>query len=260
MLALSLDTVHPNPVAIFDPLQAYDDSNVVDAGLRRFLHHISNVESLRLNFRQHELLAVRLLEWLGRDVATPQVHKLGEPTALIIPTVQLDNLTRLDIGMAHVPCATLVKVLTKFHLASFSLWKVSLHTQSRKVNPWKQFLTELARQLCAPSRLRSIMIGYGAMRVVVNQALVGVDGVDVPVYSASQLQQSSDKSKAEMPALAKFEQQFTASSPHQWLEELAQKTSIPAQYEAESESANEASDLTEDESIDEMEDSGDEED
>lgn len=74
------------------------------------------------------------------------------------------NLTTLDLGMVSVDPATLVKVLTRFELKSFNLWRVVLSVETRSdikadPSPATKFMAKLANSN-ATKHVHRAMLGY----------------------------------------------------------------------------------------------------
>lgn len=123
-------------------------NNVEDfscANLKRLLYCLPALESLRLNFEQHQSVAHRFLDWLGSSPSDPSSNTT-------IPPVVMPNLTTLDLGMLNVAPAILLRVIAKYNvnLKTLSLWKVQLHCE----NPdqledlptrWESLLMDISR-------------------------------------------------------------------------------------------------------------------
>ncbi|KAH0402184.1 hypothetical protein KCU89_g3406, partial [Aureobasidium melanogenum] len=126
--------------------------------LARLLQRTPKLETLRLNFEPSQPFASGFLDWLG----SPASSWLASCTSPAANSVALPHLTALELGMLTVPAATLLKVLAKFDLESFSLWKVKLHASSpsEPENCWQALLQELATTLKQKTRLKSVLIGF----------------------------------------------------------------------------------------------------
>ncbi|KAH0000795.1 hypothetical protein KCU78_g15202, partial [Aureobasidium melanogenum] len=126
--------------------------------LARLLQRTPKLETLRLNFEPSQPFASGFLDWLG----SPASSWLASCTSPAANSVALPQLTALELGMLTVPAATLLKVLAKFDLESFSLWKVKLHASSpsEPENCWQALLQELATTLKQKTRLKSVLIGF----------------------------------------------------------------------------------------------------
>jgi hypothetical protein len=126
--------------------------------LARLLQHTPKLETLRLNFEHAQLNASGFLDWLGSPVSDSQIPS----TNLFVAPVSLPRLTALELGMVTVTAETLLKILTKFDLESFSLWKVKLLARlpSDPIDCWQALLHDLAAALRQKTCLRSVLIGY----------------------------------------------------------------------------------------------------
>lgn len=99
-----------------------------DAPLRRLLYTAADLKALRLNFGHRRPPASRLLDWLSTAPA-PTDRSLDSPLDMTVPPASLSNLTSLDIGMVTVSTPLLIRVLVRFKLQIFSLWKVTLQCE-----------------------------------------------------------------------------------------------------------------------------------
>ncbi|KAI4834437.1 hypothetical protein E4T44_08077 [Aureobasidium sp. EXF-8845] len=126
--------------------------------LARLLEHTPRLETLRLNFEHAQRTAHGFLSWLGSPVSDPSISS----TSLLVAPISLPRLTALELGMVTVTADILLKILTKFDLESFSLWKVKLLARlpSEPVDCWHALLQDLAAALRQKTCLRSVLIGY----------------------------------------------------------------------------------------------------
>ncbi|GIZ37217.1 hypothetical protein CKM354_000067100 [Cercospora kikuchii] len=207
------------------PGSPYDEKNAAETTIRRFLHHTTNLESLRLNFVVDEFLGFRTIDWLGRtgDVLTPnpQIH------ALPVPPLQLQSLRSLDLGMANATAGGLVRVLSKIDLESFSLWKMTLQTRKKdhtSEDGWSHFLSQLSTRLPSSSGLRNIMIGYGSQAYYLGE--IRYDDTDARVFFIPEGKDPADLAKAEGEQIVNFKAQYTGTSVHQWLHDMSKRAVV----------------------------------
>lgn len=161
MLTISLD----GDALYGAPWLPCPQDNVTGSSLMRLLHHTPALEVLRLNFAQNQFFAQLFLDWLS--TSTSGLPSATIPPSQSIPPISLPSLTSLDLGMLNIDPSTLLNVICKFNLASLSLWKVELRSDSldniiRNTKPdcWDFFLADLSRALPDSSRLRSVLLGY----------------------------------------------------------------------------------------------------
>lgn len=95
-----------------------------DLRLKKFLQHMPALKRLRLNFDED---TNSMLDWLAQSPPSPS---LRTPLIFAQP-LALAHLTTLDIGMVKVDPANLLKVLTRFELKTFNLWRVTLSVPDR---------------------------------------------------------------------------------------------------------------------------------
>lgn len=131
--------------------------------LKKFLHHAPALEHLRLNFDDG---SASLLDWLARK---PKASAIAYPSSGAAPNfddpVPLAHLNTLDIGMLSVDQATLLKVLSRFELKAFNLWRITLEVDDRhefkdpdRPNPAKKFIEGLAK-VDATKHVERAMLG-----------------------------------------------------------------------------------------------------
>ncbi|KAI5196051.1 hypothetical protein E4T42_07093 [Aureobasidium subglaciale] len=154
MLAIGPDT--PQSYFRSDPSNGHGPAT--DAPLTRLLERTPKLETLRLNFDPRQSFAARFLDWLG-DPVSGQAHP---STSLVTQPVLLPRLSALELGMLSISADVLLKVLTKFDLQSFSLWKVTLDdvSESGEEDHWQPLLYDLAAALPQSTRLKSVLIGF----------------------------------------------------------------------------------------------------
>ncbi|KAK0935516.1 hypothetical protein LTR29_012912 [Friedmanniomyces endolithicus] len=133
------------------------------APLKRFLRHTKALETLRLNFEQHDLFGDAILKWLGEPVPIAP-HVIEGPTIDVSP-LSLSKLRNLDLGMLSTEITTLIKVVAKFDLISINLWKVHLllkdfDESADDTSPWAIFFETLANTLQSSTRLQRFSVGY----------------------------------------------------------------------------------------------------
>lgn len=197
---------------------AWEDS------LRRFFHAAADLESLRLNFDNRP--SPNQLDWLGTAPATTNLV-LNDPAMLGVPSAPLRNLTQLDIGMLFVTGSSLVRVLCRFKLKSFSLWKVTLACESRASQShndhWREFISALSKALGTSSSIAKALIGHCAQRDIFGQSASHERVHFCP-------QGTDDKAKMKSKELqneAKYRAHYGSSISH-WLEALAERTYVPS--------------------------------
>jgi hypothetical protein len=130
------------------------------------------------------------------------------------------RLKKLEIGMALVPASTLLAVLTKFDLSSFSLWKVHLQCLApdnrSDADGWLAFLKNLAAKLQPPS-IKSATIGhvaqssYSGMTRAMYFYPEGIDPDEHPKFPAYKLLKE-----------VKFRARY-GSNVSQWLEDITDR-------------------------------------
>ncbi|KAG9855345.1 hypothetical protein KCV05_g7156, partial [Aureobasidium melanogenum] len=178
--------------------------------LARLLHHTPKLETLRLNFEPSQPFVSGFIGWLGSPANS----------------VALPQLTALELGMLTVPAAKLLKVLTKFDLESFSLWKVKLYGSSLSdpENCWQALLKDLATTLKQKTRLKSVLIGFPT------QLTCRRDDEDVcyfkPVGASDEDITVGDEDISGMTQQAKH-YAGPGTSMVEWLEELSKRIYVP---------------------------------
>ncbi|CAK3869614.1 f-box domain containing [Lecanosticta acicola] len=195
----------------------YDEGNPFDAPLKRFMHSLSSLEHLRLNFRHPNKWPRHFLDWLGRPASSPSVAN-----QLPVPAVQLPNLTSLELGMATVTGPTLVRVLTKFDLKLFSLWRIAIEVADGTKDYWSEIFAELSNDLPPSSRLRTVKLGNLSQAQKPGHWTRPFGTYFVPEGTQPHL-----KKDAQREASADFKAQFTGKTVHQWLKELSERTWVP---------------------------------
>ncbi|KAF2212953.1 hypothetical protein CERZMDRAFT_83894 [Cercospora zeae-maydis SCOH1-5] len=235
------------------PGSPYMKTNAVETPFRRFLHHTSNLESLRLNFVVDEFLGSRTIEWLI-DSPTPNSQLSNGP----IPPLQLQSLRCLDFGMANTSARALAQVLERTNLESFSLWKMTLQARSRDHISdcgWSFLLSRLSTSLPSSTRLRKIMIGYGAQALYLGE--IRDHRWDTTISFVPEGTGPTDRVKAAKEHVITFEARYTGKSVQQWLQEMSERTFVtpdrdtasPAQSDPEDVSEDEDDSMDEDDSI-----------
>ncbi|KAG2165630.1 hypothetical protein VTO58DRAFT_102023 [Aureobasidium pullulans] len=223
MLAIALDSPYPS----FMPSLPPDSRTATDATLARLLQCMPKLQTLRLNFDPHQSLGSHFLGWLGSPVPGTPTLSPSSP----ISSVALPNLTALELGMLNVPASVLLKVLTKFNLESFSMWKCVLHSASldNEEDCLGPLLHDLAVALPQPTRLKSVLIGFPSQMYCDNGFGFGredpicfkpVGAGDVGTYDKAEL-------KSEVKHHA-----GPGTSMKNWLEMLSKRTHIrtPEEY------------------------------
>lgn len=215
MLAIGNDTT---PYYYHRTISPTKSDNVNNLPLARLLQRTPKLETLRLNFEPSQPFASGFLDWLGTPVASP---KISSPSTTINP-VALPNLTALELGMLTVPAATLLKVLTKFDLESFSLWKVKLHatSASEPQDCWQALIHDLAVALNQKTCLTSVLIGYPS------QLHCGRKPFDIEDDCYFKPVGAGEEDISDLTQEAKH-YAGPGTSMADWLEELSKRTHVP---------------------------------
>lgn len=220
MLALGNDTT---PYHYGRVMKATKSDIANNLPLARLLQRTPKLETLRLNFDQSIKFASDFLDWLGSPLST---H--GPPTALTTASVSLPQLTALELGMTTVPAETLLKVLTKFDLESFSLWKVKLYARlpSQPEDCWQAMLHDLAAALRQKTHLRSVLIGYPSQ---LHHGMAPADRDDDCYF------RHVDSADDDISGLTQEAKHYAGpgTTMADWLEGLATRTYIPPPYVSE---------------------------
>ncbi|KAL2754804.1 hypothetical protein ACRALDRAFT_1094294 [Sodiomyces alcalophilus JCM 7366] len=151
-----------------------------DFPLRAFLHHLSNLKHLRINFLTPVAdmsVHVAFLSWLGSPAPTSDPQPSARPKALIDPTTNLPRaidpaslpkLELLDLGHMVVYPKVIVQLLRKFAptLKSLELWNVTLqqpgpesHSSIDDSGPPNLWVQLLKKMRTLPLQLEHLMIG-----------------------------------------------------------------------------------------------------
>ncbi|KAI4736554.1 hypothetical protein E4T50_12951 [Aureobasidium sp. EXF-12298] len=226
MLAIGNDTI-PHHYSHF---VKFAKSNIANnLPLARLLQRTPKLETLRLNFEPGQRFASDFLHWLGSPVPTQ-----APCTGLVITPVSLPRLTALELGMATVSTDTLFKVLTKFNLESFSLWKVKLHatSASEPEDCWQALLHDLAAALHQESRLKSVLIGYPS-QLHHNMGDLNRDAVCLFRHASA--------AEDDISELSQEAKHFAGPGTimADWLEGLSKRTYVPPPYVPDYDSMNE---------------------
>lgn len=240
------------------PWDTYDNTDTTDAPFRRFLHAVPALEHLRLNFSPEQFLAHRMLDWLSM----PTSSATSTASQLPVPPVHMPHLSTLDLGMANVSAQTLVKVLMKFDLKAFSLWKITMQAQDTSTDCWSRFLDALSTRLPATTSLRKIKIGNLSQHRFEKNG--NMWGPMTPVSFVAEGTDPEKKAEAQKLQSAEFKAQYTGKKVHEWLKELSELTFVPgvhtvpepeseSEAEEEDEAASDFDDDQEDEDADEDE-------
>ncbi|SMQ56050.1 unnamed protein product [Zymoseptoria tritici ST99CH_3D7] len=182
--------------------------------LRRFLASSSNLETLRLNFRNPAGRpgAETILDWLGEPVQSMR----AQPT----PPMLFAKLTQFDIGYAELKSSTLLAVLTKFALTSFSVWNVNFlcaNADSRTApDGCLQFFSDLARLLRPSTSVKSVKLGH------LTQIPLGLGNRSSRPISFVLEGSKSDDQDCELQGEVKFRARYGLSVA-QWLEGVADR-------------------------------------
>lgn len=213
--------------------------DVEDTPLRLFLHHTTQLQSLRLNFlpyinhaghprrpRTRHQRGWRIVDWLGRpiSVAAKSAPLTDSPT----PPVHLPFLTSLELGKTMLTTADLVRTLAKFDLQSFSLHRICLDNprpDSIAQDCWAQFLSQLSTSLSPSCRIRKIMIrqpSQGPYRWRVR----GIHNGTSVVRFVPEGTDAANKAKAEKLCEIAFDSLYTGRTVHEWLRDMSGLTYI----------------------------------
>ncbi|KAG9950841.1 hypothetical protein KCU85_g3164, partial [Aureobasidium melanogenum] len=222
MLAIGNDTT---PYYYHRTITPTKSENVGNLPLARLLQRTPKLETLRLNFESSQPFASGFLDWLGSPVSSSHVLST-DPAA---NSVALPQLTALELGMLTVPATTLLKVLTKFDLESFSLWKVKIHASSASEpeDCWQALLQDLAIALKQKTSLKSVLIGFPS------QLHCGREPFDIedvcyfkPVGASEQNMPVGEEDMSRMTQEAKHHA-GPGTIMAEWLEELSKRTYVP---------------------------------
>lgn len=156
--------------------------------------------------------------------------------------------------MCIVAASTLERILTKYDLESFSLWKVTLYAQDMTVDHWSELLRSLGDKLPATGRLRTVKIGWTTQshHRMPSEVKFVAENADL-----------TKKMDAKMLSEVFFQARNTGKTPHQWLKELAARTFVPHIHDpshvsdSDSDDSDEVIDLESDDLDDESEDEDD---
>lgn len=238
MLTIGLD----EPTSFGLPYLSYDRS-VTDAPLKRLLQHTPNLEALRLNFEEQQFFAYWFLEWLGTPAPVPFTSNAATPACPIAP-ISLSNLTALDLGMLIVAAPTLLNVVTKFHLLSLSLWKVTIHiTDDRDLRKapdhWATFLQDLSEALPGSTQLKTVLLGF-----IFQGRYTRHKSESVRIQFASPQSNSGQPNSKNLLDTIKYQAGY-GSSIKDWLQDMSSRTAFEAVDEVEV--------ISEDDSEDEIE-------
>lgn len=221
--------------------------------LARLLQRTPKLETLRLNFEQHQPFGSEFLYWLGSPAPTQTLS-----TTLVAVPVSLPRLTALELGMVTVPANTLLKVLTRFDLESCSLWRVKLYaaSASEPEDCWQALLQDFAAAMRQRTCLRSVLIGHPS------QVHYGKDPHE---RSADCRFRPVGADVGDTFELHKEAKHFAGPGTNMadWLQELSTRTHIPApvvledysDFSMDSDHVGLVDDDSDDESADESEDS-----
>lgn len=231
------------------PPQEMTDDDPVSLPLQHFLTHTPSLECLRLNFHMGSKFAEHVLQWLGR----PCQSSLSTHGRRHLPSIALERLTSLDLGMMTVNGSTLVKLVAKFNLHSLNLWKVAVKHESDtsiKESLWSRLLTGLSDALGDNTSLHSVMIGFPSQAAYPDVSF----GAFGPGHMV-QFVADGDPDNLQPENLlrtVKYQASF-GSNVKDWLQETASKAVVPDFHRqtpvvvSESESgAGDATDYTED--------------
>jgi hypothetical protein len=213
MLAIGSDAVPRDHEPVAKPGKS---STTKNPPLARLLQHTPKLETLRLNFDER-LSASEFLYWLGSPVHAS--------TSLVVAPVSLPQLTSLELGMVTVQTKTLLKLLIKFNLESFSLWKVKLQAISvdEPEDCWQALLHDLAAALHQKTCLRSVLIGYPSQVHL---------GKDVATRNSTCFFRPAGADEDDVSALVQDVKHHAGPGTNMadWLEEVSTRTYLPPPY------------------------------
>lgn len=133
-----------------------------DLRLKKFLHHTPAVERLRLNFDDG---TSPLLDWLSLRPKTAVSQTQPAPADYTLP-VPLAYVTTLELGMVRVSTSTLMSILDRFELRTFTLWRVTLDVDSRaQIKPadgpnYGTKFMEMLAKASATQHVHRAMLGF----------------------------------------------------------------------------------------------------
>lgn len=212
------------------PHATADNQSVSGTPLKRLLHNVPNLETLRLNFDAQQTFAQHFVEWLGEPALVSTSAAIT--TSLPIPPVPLSNLTGLDLGMLNVPRPALLNVITKANLKSLSLWKVTMLCKDMSEpnadpGPWTRFLLDLANVLSPSTRLSSVLIGF-IFQSIDSGADLQYMGNPVYVRFAADTTRGNQKSGSLLDKVT-FRAAY-GSDVRKWLRDLANRVTVPPPF------------------------------
>lgn len=190
-------------------------ADVEDIPLRLFLHHTTQLQSLRLNFEPQQMMGERIVDWLGRpfSVAATSAPLTDSPT----PPVHLPSLTSLELGGITLSPACLIRTLAKLHLQSFSLHRINLQYPGRDSmgqDFWAQFLSQLSTSLSSSCQIRKIMIRMPSQK-------------RRRMWFVPEGTNAANKAKAVRLHEIAFDSRYTGRTVHQWLRDMSELTFAP---------------------------------
>ena len=209
------------------PWLPYDEANIAETPLRQLLHRTTELESLRLNFANDGYMGSRIIDWLGRPASAATTPLLL--STLPIPTIQTGSLSSLELGSANASIDSLIRVLSKFNLKSFSLHRMTLQCpgpNSLSQDCWEQFLSQLSASLSSSCQIQKIMIGL-ASQFYYSQATPEAHGLAPRVGFVAPGTVPADKGKVEKLKMITFDAKFVATTVHQWLKDMSELTFVP---------------------------------
>lgn len=201
---------------LLNPSLTAEDAVIHEAPLRQFLTKLIAIVHLRLNFVRYENMAQSLLNWL---IGLHDCSSIGKHIDWMVSAPAFNTLRVLDIGMARVKPDTLVKVLGRFDLQSFSLWKVVLIGDAiATLDLWSRFLTRVAGELRQPDQIRDVMIGYAAQDHDVG-SIGSLQYIPVSWICESDLEHHNGQVKRD--TIVKYRAQCTGTTVQDWLQSLS---------------------------------------
>jgi hypothetical protein len=266
MLALSPGPLAPD--AHHFPHASYDEAKDLSlVPLKRFLHLLPALETLRLNFSERIGLGAIFLAWLSSPIDVNQQSFSGVLTNGLVAPAALPSLTRLDLGMLNVSANVLAKVLTKFELTSLNLWKVTLRcgdpAMARKEpSCWSNFFESLSSNIEWSTRLKFVHTGI-LSQTYFDSNRPGSPAAFEPVYFAKDGNRDNRKHDNQT-TIVTYKAQY-GSKAASWFKEIAKSVCLSVTESDKDDSSDEDnddehSDDDEDEAIDDNDDDENEDD
>lgn len=186
--------------------------------LENFLQHTPLLQHLRLNFVLQRDTDLKLfLMWL----ASPFGSDASYPTH---PPVQLEHLTRLDLGLLISAGQALVDVVSKFNLQSLSLHKIRLLERCRPENAeiWAEFLSNLAEAFKNPGQVTDLSIGWASQAYTEHGSFQYVNFAKKVTLNAN-----GEKEYDDLEPLVIYRKQKDGIDVREWLRDMGGRACRP---------------------------------